>query len=122
MRQMRDFETKRLPEERDALAPDGSDVRVLLRLASGSMAHYELAAGHTSLAVTNQTVEEIWFSIHSKTGLHLPANSNARSTACSSDNLRPLAHASANVLCVSCDRMRATSRSYSRRDTGATGD
>ena len=61
MRPTRDFETKRLPATRDALAPDGSDVRVLLRLAGGSMAHYELATGHTSLAVTNQTVEEIWF-------------------------------------------------------------
>ncbi len=58
---MRDFETKRLPAQRDAVAPDGSDVRVLLRLSGGSMAHYELAAGQTSLAVTNQTVEEIWF-------------------------------------------------------------
>ncbi len=58
---MRDFETKRLPAQRDAIAPDGSEVRVLLRLTGGSLAHYELAAGQTSLAVANQTVEEIWF-------------------------------------------------------------
>jgi mannose-6-phosphate isomerase-like protein (cupin superfamily) len=55
------FETKRLPAERDAVAPDGSDVRVLLRLDGGSMAHFELPAGQTSKAVTHRTVEEIWF-------------------------------------------------------------
>jgi hypothetical protein len=39
------FGTMRLPGERDAIAPDGSCVRVLLRLARGSMAHFELGAG-----------------------------------------------------------------------------
>ncbi|MCL5005534.1 MAG: hypothetical protein M1404_03285 [Acidobacteria bacterium] len=39
---MAKFETKRLPLERDAVAPDGSDVRVLLKLKGGSMAHFEL--------------------------------------------------------------------------------
>ena len=43
------------------MAPDGSDVRVLLGLASGSMAHFELGAGQTSRAVTHRTVEEIWY-------------------------------------------------------------
>ena len=55
------FTTKRLPVGRDAVAPDGSDVRILLALQGGSMAHFELASGHTSTAVTHQTVEEIWF-------------------------------------------------------------
>jgi mannose-6-phosphate isomerase-like protein (cupin superfamily) len=54
------FETKRLPAMRDAVAPDGSDVRVLLRLAGGSMAHFELAPHQTSTAVTHRSVEEIW--------------------------------------------------------------
>jgi mannose-6-phosphate isomerase-like protein (cupin superfamily) len=54
------FETKRLPTLRDAVAPDGSDVRVLLRLVGGSMAHFELAAHRTSAAVTHRSVEEIW--------------------------------------------------------------
>jgi mannose-6-phosphate isomerase-like protein (cupin superfamily) len=56
-----DFDTKRLPPARDAVAPDGSDVRILLRLDAGGMAHFELAAGRTSKAVTHRTVEEIWF-------------------------------------------------------------
>ena len=55
------FEIKRLPLTRDAVAPDGSDVRVLLQLAGGSMAHFELAPRRTSTAVTHRSVEEIWF-------------------------------------------------------------
>jgi mannose-6-phosphate isomerase-like protein (cupin superfamily) len=58
---MTDFETKRLPAERDAVAPDGSDVRILLGLKAGTMAHFELAPGRTSTAVTHRTVEEIWY-------------------------------------------------------------
>ncbi len=58
---MADFETKHLPEERTTTAPDGSGVRVLLELGSGGMAHFELAPGETSIAITHRTVEEIWF-------------------------------------------------------------
>jgi mannose-6-phosphate isomerase-like protein (cupin superfamily) len=61
MRRVTDFETKRLPDQPDAIAPDGSEVRVLLALHSGGMAHYELTAGQVSVAVTNTTIEEIWF-------------------------------------------------------------
>ncbi len=58
---MTDFSTKRLPDTPDAVAPDGSDVRVLLELAGGGMAHFELAPGETSTAVAHRSVEEIWF-------------------------------------------------------------
>jgi len=58
---MRSFETRRLPVERDVAAPDGSDVRLLLGLGGGGMAHFELAPGRTSVAVTHRTVEEIWY-------------------------------------------------------------
>jgi len=58
---MRKFETRRLPVERDVAAPDGSDVRLLLGLGGGGMAHFELAPGRTSVAVTHRTVEEIWY-------------------------------------------------------------
>jgi len=58
---MAHFETKRLSIDRDVVAPDGSDVRVLLALAGGGMAHFVLAPGHTSTAVTHRTVEEIWY-------------------------------------------------------------
>ena len=50
-----------LPAAPDAVAPDGSDVRVLLRLGRGSMAHFELAAGRVSRAVAHRAVEEIWY-------------------------------------------------------------
>ena len=55
------FETMQLPEEPSIVAPDGSDVRVLLQRPGGSMAHFELAAWHASKAVAHRTVEEIWF-------------------------------------------------------------
>lgn len=58
---MSDFSTKRLPTAPDAIAPDGSDVRILLRLDGGSMAHFELAPGETSVAMAHRTVEEIWY-------------------------------------------------------------
>jgi mannose-6-phosphate isomerase-like protein (cupin superfamily) len=58
---MTEFRTKRLPAARDAMAPDGSDVRILLGLNAGGMAHFELGSGRTSIAVKHRTVEEVWF-------------------------------------------------------------
>jgi mannose-6-phosphate isomerase-like protein (cupin superfamily) len=58
---MSDFMTKRLPVAPHATAPDGSDVRILLGLDGGNMAHFELAPGQTSVAVAHHTVEEIWY-------------------------------------------------------------
>ena len=55
------FQTMRLPQRPDATAPDGSEVRVLLAQSGGSMAHFELAPGRTSIAVAHRTVAEIWF-------------------------------------------------------------
>jgi len=55
------MKTKTIPDTRDAVAPDGSDVRLLLGLKGGGMAHFALAPGETSTAVTHRTVEEIWF-------------------------------------------------------------
>jgi mannose-6-phosphate isomerase-like protein (cupin superfamily) len=56
-----EFDTRELPAGPDAVAPDGSDVRVLLRLSRGSMAHFELGAGRVSRAVAHRSVEEIWY-------------------------------------------------------------
>jgi mannose-6-phosphate isomerase-like protein (cupin superfamily) len=58
---MMPFTTMRRPANRTAAAPDGSDVRVLLGLAGGGMAEFELAADEVSTAVTHRTVEEIWY-------------------------------------------------------------
>ena len=60
------METKTIPDTRDAVAPDGSDVRLLLGLKGGGMAHFALAPGETSTAVTHRTVEEIWFFVSGK--------------------------------------------------------
>ncbi len=57
------FETKHLPTSPDLRAPDGSDVRVLLALEGGSLAHFELPPGHASQAVTHRSVAEIWYVI-----------------------------------------------------------
>ena len=55
------FQTMQLPAERTVVASDGSDVRVLLGLAGGGMAHFRLPAGAVSIAVTHRTVEEVWY-------------------------------------------------------------
>lgn len=58
---MSKFETTHTPAAPDAVAPDGSDVRLLLGLSGGSMAHFELGPNEVSKAVTHRTVEEIWY-------------------------------------------------------------
>jgi len=58
---MTPFSTLHLPADPTVVAPDGSNVRVLLGLSQGGMAHFELGAGQVAKAVTHRTVEEIWF-------------------------------------------------------------
>ena len=58
---MANFETMTLPPQPDVLAPDGSQVRILLRLAGGSMAHFRLDPGQTSIAAAHRSVEELWY-------------------------------------------------------------
>ena len=55
------FQTKMLPARPDAVAPDGSDVRVLLSVGGGSVAHFQLGPGGTSVAVAHRTVDEVWY-------------------------------------------------------------
>jgi mannose-6-phosphate isomerase-like protein (cupin superfamily) len=56
-----DFGIMQLPARPDAAAPDGSDVRELLHLGRGSMAHFELGPGRISRAMAHRTVDEIWY-------------------------------------------------------------
>jgi mannose-6-phosphate isomerase-like protein (cupin superfamily) len=56
-----DFDTMRLPAAPDVVAPDGSDVRVLLQLGRGGMAHFELGPDRVSRAVAHHSVDEIWY-------------------------------------------------------------
>lgn len=55
------FSTCQLPQDPTVNAPDGSDVRVLLALPDGSMAHFSLAPAATARAVVHRTVDEIWY-------------------------------------------------------------
>jgi len=54
-------EDKLLPVHADAVAPDGSYVRLLCATDRGSMAHFELGPGEVWRPVRHRTVEEIWF-------------------------------------------------------------
>jgi mannose-6-phosphate isomerase-like protein (cupin superfamily) len=56
-----EFETTSLPAQPDAVAPDGCDVRLLLALDTGSIAHFELAPDRISAAVRHRTVDEVWY-------------------------------------------------------------
>ena len=53
--------TKTLGIEADAIAPDGSEVRLLATAGTGSMAHFRLKPGAVAVAVAHKTVEELWF-------------------------------------------------------------
>jgi mannose-6-phosphate isomerase-like protein (cupin superfamily) len=55
------FETRVLPAEPTAIAPDGSAVRVLVGLGTGGMAHFELGPGQVAVAVRHRTVGELWY-------------------------------------------------------------
>lgn len=63
---MSEIKTTRLGVQRDAIAPDGSDVRILLRLGKGSMAHFELPPNQTSVAMAHHEIEEIWFILNGR--------------------------------------------------------
>jgi len=55
------FETTFMSKKAAEVAPDGSQVRPLLRCAGGSMAHFSLEPGKTSLPVVHKTVDELWY-------------------------------------------------------------
>ena len=58
---MERFQTKRLPSAVDAIAPDGSEVRILCNTTRGSMAHFSLPGGQVSQAVAHRSIEEVWY-------------------------------------------------------------
>jgi mannose-6-phosphate isomerase-like protein (cupin superfamily) len=55
------FATKQLGAAHDVLAPDTSEIRLLVATSRGSMAHGTLPPGRVSLAVVHRTVEEVWY-------------------------------------------------------------
>ena len=55
------WDTKQIQAAPEAIAPDGSAVRILGATAHGSMIHFMLPAGAISKPVAHRTVEEIWY-------------------------------------------------------------
>jgi mannose-6-phosphate isomerase-like protein (cupin superfamily) len=55
------FATRQLGEECDVLAPDTSEIRLLVSTTRGSLAHGTLPPGQVSLAIAHRTVEEVWY-------------------------------------------------------------
>jgi mannose-6-phosphate isomerase-like protein (cupin superfamily) len=60
------FPTRTLARDADAVAPDGSEVRLLAVGTRGSMAHFSLAPRQISAAVAHNTVEEVWLVLRGK--------------------------------------------------------
>ena len=58
------FETRSLPEKPDAVAPDGSEIRLMSTgLRGGSVVHARVRPGGVTRAVRHRTVEEMWVCI-----------------------------------------------------------
>jgi len=55
------FVTRSLAGRPDAIAPDGSEVRLLAGATRGSMAHFRLSPDAISKAVAHKSVEEVWY-------------------------------------------------------------
>jgi mannose-6-phosphate isomerase-like protein (cupin superfamily) len=55
------FDTRHVAEAPGAIAPDGSEVRLLFSLPGGSMAVFRLMPKAVSRAVAHRAVEEIWY-------------------------------------------------------------
>ncbi|MDE2858843.1 MAG: cupin domain-containing protein [Chloroflexota bacterium] len=58
---MRLYESRVVSDDYDALAPDGSEIRLLHQLEGASVVHCTLPVGAVSIPVTHRTVEEIWY-------------------------------------------------------------
>jgi mannose-6-phosphate isomerase-like protein (cupin superfamily) len=57
------YESRLRAASPDGIAPDGSEVRVLLRLAGGNMAEFSVQPNQVSIAVRHLSVEELWYVI-----------------------------------------------------------
>ncbi len=58
---MRLFETGNVSDDYDALAPDGSEIRLLHQVDGASVVHCTLPVGAVSIPVKHRSVEEIWY-------------------------------------------------------------
>ena len=58
---MRPFESGLVSDDYDALAPDGSEIRLLHELKGASVVHCTLPVDAVSIPVKHRSVEEIWY-------------------------------------------------------------
>jgi mannose-6-phosphate isomerase-like protein (cupin superfamily) len=58
-----DWQTTRLGAHVDLRAPDGSEIRLLVGVAGGSMVHCTLRPGQVTQAVRHRTVAEVWYCV-----------------------------------------------------------
>jgi mannose-6-phosphate isomerase-like protein (cupin superfamily) len=54
------LETRLLAADHDAIAPDGSEIRLLAGVRGASVCHCTLPVGAVSRAVRHRSVEEVW--------------------------------------------------------------
>jgi len=57
------FDTGQVAAAYDDLAPDGSEIRLLVMVNGGSMVHCTLRPGQISQAVRHRSVEEVWYCV-----------------------------------------------------------
>jgi mannose-6-phosphate isomerase-like protein (cupin superfamily) len=55
------WESARVKPKYDLLAPDGSEIRLLVSLPRASMVHCALQPGHVTRAARHRSVEEVWY-------------------------------------------------------------
>lgn len=55
------MQTARLRQEYDTIAPDGSEVRLLVDATRGALNHFTLPPRTVSQAITHRTIEEVWY-------------------------------------------------------------
>ncbi len=58
--------TKQLDGAYDLLAPDSSEIHLLVSTTRGSLVHGTLPPGRVSLAIAHLTVEEVWYVIEER--------------------------------------------------------
>ena len=57
------WQNRLVSEHYDVLAPDGSEIRLLVQVRGASMVHCTLPPGRITQAVRHRTVEEVWYFI-----------------------------------------------------------
>ena len=57
------WQTRRIEPGYDLLAPDGSEIRLLVEVHGGSMVYCTMPSGQVTRAVQHRSVEEVWFCV-----------------------------------------------------------